>query len=56
VLLSYSGNAQSAQSKVKEKIQNPLQTLSQKELSLISDLGKKTEMLYNAMNDENFFG
>lgn len=56
VLLTYNNTAQSSQNKVKERIQSPLQSLSQKELDLINELGKKTESLYNAMNDESFFG
>ena len=57
VLLSYSHPVPtSAQHKLKEKALSPVQQLTQRELDLINDLAKKTENLYNAMNDGSFFG
>ena len=58
VLLTYSPGTQSAPTRIKEKMQSPLQSLSQKELDLINELGKKTESLYHAMNNgsHNYFG
>ena len=56
VLLSYSHpNPTSAQQKLKERAQSPIQALTQRELDLINDLAKKTENLYNAMNDGSYF-
>lgn len=55
-LLSFSHPApSSAQKKLQEKAQSPLQTLTQRELQLIDDLAQKTESLYKAMNDGSFF-
>ena len=57
VLLSYNQqNAVSIQQKLKERMQSPIQSLTNRERELINDLGKKTESLYNAMNDEDFSG
>ena len=44
----------SVQQKLKERLQNPVQPLSNQELELINDLGKRTEKLYKEMNDDNF--
>ena len=57
VLLSFGHPAPvSAQQKLKEKTQSPVQSLTQRELDLIQDLASKTENLYNAMNNGSFFG
>ena len=57
VLLSYSHpNPVSAQQKLKDHVQSPIQSLTQRELELMNDLAKKTENLYNAMNDGSYFG
>ena len=54
LLLSYSQhNATSVQQKLKERLQSPVQSLTNRERELINDLGKKTESLYNEMNDES---
>ena len=56
ILLSYSHpSSTSAQQKIKEHTQSPIQVLTQRELELINNLSKETENLYNAMNTGSFF-
>lgn len=56
VLLSYNHPSPvSVQQKLKGRVQNPIQSLTSRELALINDLALKTENLYNAMNVGNFF-
>jgi hypothetical protein len=56
LLLCYGHPNVSGQQKLKERAQTPVQALTQRELDLIHDLAKKTENLYNAMNDGSYFG
>ena len=55
VLLCFqSPNSSSVQQKLKERLQNPVQPLSNQEMELINDLGKRTEKLYNEMYEDDF--
>ena len=55
-LLSYSHpNPTTAPQKIRARTQSPIQALTQQELDLIDDLAKKTEILYNTMDNGSFF-